>query len=69
MDHVHCVYDDTQSVFCFDPKIREQRPSEIRNKKSLETFNREIKKRTKVDHFKQLNIVTDSSFLGALQGS
>lgn len=69
MDPVHSVYDDTQSVLCFDPKIREQRPSEIRNKKSLETFNREIKKRTKVDHFKQLNIVKDSSFLGVLQGS
>ena len=41
---VHSVYNGTESASYFGPKIWEQIPCEIRNKKFLVGFNREIKK-------------------------
>ena len=42
---VHSVYNGTESASYFRPKIWEQIPSEIQNKKFLVGFKREIKKR------------------------
>ena len=41
---IHSVYNGTESASYLAPKIWKQIPSEIRNKKSLEGFKREIKK-------------------------
>ena len=41
---IHSVYNSTESASYLVPKIWEQIPSEIRNKKSLEGFKQEIKK-------------------------
>ena len=41
---IHSVYNGTESVSYLGQKIWKQIPSEIRNKKSLEDFKREIKK-------------------------
>ena len=41
---VHSVYNGTESVSYLGTKICEQKPSEIRNKKSLEGSDWEIKK-------------------------
>ena len=41
---IHSVYNGTESASYLGPKILEQIPSEIRNRKSLEDFKREINK-------------------------
>ena len=49
LDPVHGVYSGTESVWCLGSKIKEQRPSKIRNKKSLDDFRQEIKKQKLCD--------------------
>ena len=44
VDPTHSVYNGAESASYLGPKIWEQKPSEIRNKESLEGFKREIKK-------------------------
>ena len=46
---IHSVYNGTESASYLRPKILEQIPSEIRNKKSREGFKREIKKLNPTD--------------------
>ena len=41
---IHSVYNGTESASYLGPNIWKQIPSEIQNKKSLESFKREIKK-------------------------
>ena len=41
---IHSVYNGTESASYLGPKIWEQIPAEIRNKESLDSFKREIKK-------------------------
>ena len=42
-DPIHSVHNGTESVSYIGPKIWEQIPSEIRNKKSWEGFKQEMK--------------------------
>ena len=46
---IHSVYNGTESASYLGPKISEQIPAEIRNKESLDSFKREIKKWKPVD--------------------
>ena len=46
---IHSVYNGTESASYLGPKIWEQIPAEIRNKESLDSFKREIKKWKPVD--------------------
>ena len=43
-DPIHSVYNGTESASYLGPKIWEQIPAEIKNKKSLDGFKEEIKK-------------------------
>ena len=44
VNQIHSVYNGTESASYLGPKTLEQIPSEIRNRKSLEDFKREINK-------------------------
>ena len=46
---IHSVYNGTESASYLGPKIWEQIPAEIRDKESLDSFKREIKKWKPVD--------------------
>ena len=43
-DLIHSVYNGTESASYLGPKIWEQIPAEIKNKDSLDSFKKEIKK-------------------------
>ena len=44
VDPVHSVFNDSESALFWGPKIREQTPTEIKNRDSFVEFKKEIRK-------------------------
>ena len=57
-DPIHSAYNETESASYLEPKIWKKIPAEVKNKKSLDGFKREIKK------WKPLNVYVE--FVGYL---